>query len=364
MSPRWPRRARRRTRTRRVILLVAAVILLALLVGGLTQVARQSQAYDADSNRTLAAQGAVLADQSNATSRTVRTLLEDLPTMARQSLQAALDGAVRQTAAESQQAGVATGNTPAGSPGSELTTVFSERAQSMEDLRGALDGLLGMVPSAVTGAPASRTVPLPGPAASLSASEAANRITAAGALLSRSDALYGSVRRTLATSAGHARLPGSVWVTDPRVWQAGSVAALVDQVATSPTLEPSHYVVLRTVRLTPPVLPPVSGAPAGVAVLSPTTQVGVTAVLADQGAATEPVVRTTFSLAPQASGATVTKTETTALGLGGSVTLPTVLFAVAPGKSYVLTVQIVLPPGQVLTDGTVYQPTLRVSPAT
>ncbi|HXY28261.1 MAG TPA: hypothetical protein VEH82_08265, partial [Acidimicrobiales bacterium] len=265
MSPRWPRRARRRTRTRRVILLVVAVILLALLVGGLTQVARQSQGYDADSNRTLAAQGGLLADQSNATSLAVRTLLEDLPTMARQSLQAALDGAVRQTAAESQEAGVAMGNTPAGSSGSELTAVFTERAQSMEDLRGALDGLLGMEPSAVTGAPASRTVPLPGPAASLSAGEAADRITVAGALLSRSDALYRSVRRTLAASAGHARLPRSVWVADPQLWQAGSVAALVDQVATSPTLEPSHYVVLRTVRLTPPVLPPVSGAPAGVA---------------------------------------------------------------------------------------------------
>ncbi|HXY26703.1 MAG TPA: hypothetical protein VEH82_00305, partial [Acidimicrobiales bacterium] len=89
-----------------------------------------------------------------------------------------------------------------------------------------------------------------------------------------------------------------------------------------------------------------------------------TAVLADQGAAAEPAVHTTFSLAEQASGATVTKSETTALGLGGSLTLPTVVFAVTPGKSYVLTVRIVLPPGQVLTVGTVYQPTLQVSPAT
>ena len=68
MSPRRPRRrARRRSPARPVILLVAAVVVLVLLVGGLTQVSRQSQGYDANSNRSLAAQGAVLAEQSNAT---------------------------------------------------------------------------------------------------------------------------------------------------------------------------------------------------------------------------------------------------------------------------------------------------------
>jgi len=63
MSPRRPRRrARRRSPARPVILLIAAVVVLALLVGGLTQVSRQSQGYDANSNQSLAAQGAVVAE--------------------------------------------------------------------------------------------------------------------------------------------------------------------------------------------------------------------------------------------------------------------------------------------------------------
>jgi len=342
---------------------VAATIVLALLVGGLSQVARQSQGYDANSDRTLAAQGSVLAEQSNATSRSVQSLMEDLPTLPRQTLQAVLDGAVQQTAALSQQAGAATGHTP-GSLGSELFAVFTERAQSMEDLRAALDGLLGMQSSPIAGAPPSAAAVPAAPGGSLSAAGAAGRITAAGALLSKSDALYSSVRRTLAESAAHARLPRSVWVSDPQLWRAGNVEGLVDRVATSPTLESSHDVVLRTVRLTPPLLPTPQGSAANVAVLSPTTVVGVTAVLANQGASGEPVVHTTFTLADQASGATVVKTETTALALDGSVTLPTVDFVVKPGTTYVLTVQVVLPPGQTLTAGTAFAEPLSVAPAT
>ena len=49
------------------MLLVAGVIVVALVIGGLTQVSRQSAGYDADSNRTLASLGSVVVDQSNVT---------------------------------------------------------------------------------------------------------------------------------------------------------------------------------------------------------------------------------------------------------------------------------------------------------
>ena len=93
------------------------VVVLAVLVGGLTQVSRQSQGYDANSDRALAAQGTVAADQSNATSATVRKIVNDLPTQTRQGLQAALDGAVQQTADEAARAQVAAGLDPAGAGG-------------------------------------------------------------------------------------------------------------------------------------------------------------------------------------------------------------------------------------------------------
>src|SRR5258708_9641161 len=147
MPPRRPRRrARRRSPARPVTLLVAAAIVLAVIVGGLTQVSRQSQGYDANADRTLAAQGTVVADQSNATSATVRRVVNDLPSQTRQGLQAALDGAVQPTADESARADLAARATPLGPAAAQLTAVFAERAQSMAQLRAAVDGFLGMQP--------------------------------------------------------------------------------------------------------------------------------------------------------------------------------------------------------------------------
>ena len=365
MSPRRPRRrARRRSPARPITLLIAAVIVLAFIVGGLTQVSRQSQGYDANSDRSLAAQGTVVADQSNATSSTVRTLINGLQSQSRQGLQAELDSAVQQTADESARAGLAAGISPLGSVATEFATVFAERAQSMTQLRGAVDGFLGMQPLSPAGAPPDADATTAGSAALLSATQATNRIAAAGALLSRSDALYRSVRRSLGTDAGHGRLPRSVWVTDPQLWQLGSVATQVDLLATSSTLAATHDVVLRTVRLSPPALPAPQGVPAGVSVLSPTSQLGVTVVLTNQGSADEPHVSVHFSLAIEPSGVTKTQVRSTPIALGGSVTLPGVVFRVTPSTTYLLTVQVIPPAGQTLTSGTELQSELQVSPAT
>jgi hypothetical protein len=340
----------------------ATALLLALVIGGLTQVSRQSSAYDAGSNRTLAEQGRVLADQSNATASEVRALMGGLQGQTRQGLQSALDSAVQQTATQSSDARLASSATPPSSGSAEFAAVFADRAQAMQDLRAALDGLLGMQPLPTAGAPA--TTATPGSSTVLTATQATNDMAEAGVLLTRSDATYQSLRHSLATGAGRGRLPRSVWVTDPQQWQQGAVAAQVGQVATSPTLAAAHDVVLRTVRLTPPALPTPRGTSSGVAALSPVTHMGVTAVLANQGSVSEPRVVVRFSLADQSSGASPTHSEVASLGLDGSVTLPTAVFAVTPGTTYVLTVQVVLPPGQTLTNGTVYQQAIQVAPAT
>ena len=340
---------------------------LALLVGGLTQVSRQSEGYDANSNRSLAAQGAVVASQSNTTGSEVRRLVGNLQAQTRQSIEAGLDSAVQQTANQAARTDLATGSSPSGSVGAELATVFTERAQSVAELRTAIDGFLGMQPIPTADAPATgskASASTTTPAASLTAAQATNQIAAAGALLARSDSLYRSVQKSLAATTGHARLPKSVWVTDPQLWQAGTVATQVDLMATSPTLAASHYLLLRTVRLNPPALPTPQGAPATVSAISPTSRIGVTAVLGNDGTADEPHAAVRFTLANQATGATVTQVESAALSLGASVTLPTVTFAVKPGTAYVLTVAVILPTGQAATAGTVLQQALQVAPAT
>ncbi len=95
--------------------------MLALLVGGLTEVSRQSQGYDANSNRSLAAQGAVVAEQSNATASQVRSLINDMQTQTRQGLQAALDSAVQQTADEAARSNLAASANPLGSVAVDFT---------------------------------------------------------------------------------------------------------------------------------------------------------------------------------------------------------------------------------------------------
>jgi hypothetical protein len=365
MSPRRPRRrARRRSPARPVILLIAAVVVLAVLVGGLTQVSRQSQGYDANSARTLAVQGTVAADQSNATAATVRKVVNDLPSETRQGLQGALDSAVQQTSDEAARAQVAAGATPLGPAATQFSDVFAERAEAVGQLRSAVYGFLGMQPIAPVDAPAGAATASSGGTAQLSAAQATNRIAAAGALLARSDTLYRSVQHTLRSSAGGGKLPPSVWVTQPQVWQLGSLAAQVDLVATSSTLAATHYVVLRTIRLSPPALPTPQGAPAGESVLSPTSHIGVTVVLANQGSSNELHVTVRFSLADQTSGATTSQTRRTSLALGASVTLSNVTLRVKPSTAYLLTVQVIPPAGQTLTAGTAIQQPLQIAPGT
>jgi hypothetical protein len=365
MSPRRPRRrARRRSRSRPVLLVAGALVVVALLIGGLTQVSSQSKVYDADSNHSLAAQGSVVADQSNATSAQVRDLVAAMQTQKRLVLQAGLDAAVQQTGTESAQAALAASSEPAGSLASEFATVFAERARSMSDLRAAVDGYLGMTPILANGSPGAAGAGVLTATVRLSPTQATNRIAAAGALLVRSDRLYRSVQSSLRAAVGHARLPASTWVSDPQEWGLGTVAAEVDLMATSTTLAPLHDVVMRTVRLDPPALPTPQGVPSGVSVLSPVSQIGVTVTVANDGTVDEANVPIRLTLADQTSGASTVQTVRVGVAFGRAVTLPTVTFGVKPGRNYVLTVAVIVPAGQTDAVGTAVQDFLEVAPAT
>ena len=100
------------------------------------------------------------------------------------------------------------------------------------------------------------------------------------------------------------------------------------------------------VRLNPPALPTPQGVAAGVLVISPVTQFGVSVVLANQGSVDEPHATVHITSANQTTAATKTRTLTGAVALGGTVALPMANFGVKPGTTYVLTVSIVLPPGR------------------
>jgi hypothetical protein len=93
-------------------------------------------------------------------------------------------------------------------------------------------------------------------------------------------------------------------------------------------------------------------------------------VLSNMGSVNEPHATVTFSLALQPTGATpptgptLTATRKSALAASRSVSLAPVSFKVKPGSSYLLTVAVVLPVGQVDTSQTSISELLVIAPST
>jgi hypothetical protein len=340
--------------------LVCALLVAAVLIGGVTRIGPRSGPFRASVNRSFGAQGAVLIDLSNATGASLRRLMGALPDQDRLTLQAGLDDVTVQAADQAAQAAALA---TTGSVEGQFATVLGDRARSADEVQSAIDGLLGLRPPPVAGAPSAPATGGPTPA--LSSAQATDRIAAAGRLLARADQSYQVVRRTLATMAGHARLPASRWITTPSTWQMGAVATQVDLVAASTSLAATYQLGLSVVQVTPPAVPPPSGvATPGVSVLSPTTTVVLNVVLTNNGTADDPDASVTFTLALLPTGATRTARRVASVRAARSVSLLPVTFAVKPGNSYQLTVAIAAPAGQTTAAGTSFTEALQISPST
>lgn len=357
------RRARRRSRSGRFVLLIAALIVVAVVIGGLTMVSRQSGPFDTSQNRSFASAGGVVADQSNVTGSDLRHLIKGLPTAGRLQLEGGLDTIVQRSAQQSTQAAAVVG-APSGGIRAQFVSVFADRATAALRVREALDGLLGLHPLPVAGAPQASGASTRAPTL-LSTSEATSRMVAAGALLERADQTYRSVRRALARAAGHARLPASEWVTSQPAWQFDAVATQVEDASTSSTLATTHQVQIRTVRISPPALPSSTGVTTpGSSTLSPTHRFQVSVVISNLGSVDEPHVTVQFTLTSLAASLTSTVNRSSAVTAGRSVALNQVVFAVKPGQGYRLTVAIVPPAGQSDLTNTSVTQVLQIAPGT
>jgi hypothetical protein len=340
---------------------VCVLIALVILIGGLTRVGSQSGPYDASINRSFVAQGAVLAASSNTTGADLRRLMDKMPQKDRQALEADLDDVVAQaTAQATRAAGIALSQS--GSQG-EFVTVFADREKAVVDVRSALDGLLGLHPLTVAGAPGTGGSVRANPTL-LSATETTNRIVAAGRLLRGADLTYQQVREAVAQGAGHARLPVSRWITGGNLWQIGPVATQIDLVAASPTLAATHQLALSVVAITPPALPSPTGvATPAVSLLPPTRHVTLNVVVSNAGSVDDPHASIKFTLAAP-TGAATTAGRTASVVSGRSISLSPVSFSVKPGTSYQLTVAIVVPPGQIDAANTAASETIQIAPST
>lgn len=342
------------------MVLACVLVAAAVLVGGVARIGPRSGPFDASVNRSFGAQGAVLADESNATGASLRRLMGAMQNQDRQTLQANLDAITAQSDDQAARAAALATN---GSIEGQFVAVFADRARSADEVRSAIDGLLGMRPLAVAGAPKAAatgaTAPTP-----RSPTQATDRIAAAGRLLGQADRSYRALRRSLARMAGHARLPSSTWITNPSEWQLAPVATQVDQVATSTSLAANHQLVLSVVQVTPPAIPSPTGVvtPA-VSLLSPTTTVELNVVVSNLGSVDEPHASVKFTLVLPSTGAATTVTRVTSVGATRSVSLAPVSFPVKPGRNYQLTVAIALPAGQIAAANSSLSEGLQIAPS-
>jgi hypothetical protein len=363
--PRAHRRSRRRSWLAKILRPAAVLVVLAVLIGGITQIAGQSGPYDASVNRSFAAEGAVVAQESTATGSTVRHLMGTMQNLDRQTLEVDLDEVVAQAAQQESQGAELTGATSGGDLGGRFVAVLSDRAEAVSEVRSAVDGLLGLHPLAVDGAGAKGSDVVAAPTL-LSSTAVADRIAAAGTLLARADRTYATVRHSLVRLAGHAQLPASRWITTTTTWAIGPVATEVDLLAASPTLAAvTNQLVLRAVLISPPALPsPTGTATAGVSTLSPTTKVVLSVVLSNLGSVDQPRATVQFTMAPQPAGAVMTLTRRAAIASGSSATLAPASFVVQPGHNYQLTVAVEGPPGETALAGSRLSETLQIAPST
>src|ERR1700677_3123743 len=145
------RRSRRRSRAGRLVVLVCVLVVAAVLIGGVARIGSQSGPFHASVNRSFGAQGAVLVDRSNATGASLRRLMGAMPDQNRQTLQVQLDDITAQAGDQAERAAfLANGGGVQG----RFATVFADRAQSADEVRTAIDGLLDLRPLPVAGAPA------------------------------------------------------------------------------------------------------------------------------------------------------------------------------------------------------------------
>ena len=355
------RRSRRRSRAGRLVVLICVLVVAAVLIGGVARIGSRSGPFHASVNRSFGAQGAVLVDLSNATGASLRRLMGALPDENRQTLQVELDDVTAQAGDQAARAALLANG---GSVEGRFATVLADRAQSADEVRSAIDGLLGLRPLPVAGAPAAPATGVATPTL-LSSTQVTDRIAAAGRLLAQADRSYQAVRRSLADIAGHARLPASRWISTPSTWQIGTLATQVDLVAASTTLAATPQLGLSVVQISPPAVPSPNGAVTpGVSVLSPTKTVVLNVVLTNDGTVDEPKASVTFTLARLPTGATATARRAASVLAARSVTLAPVTFVVKPGSSYQLTVAITVPAGQTVAAGTTFVEGLQISPST
>ena len=375
------RSAARRSSGRTVLITVLIAFGAIVVVGSLAEIHAQSSGYRASTNGGYAAMATRLVEASNLTGTQLATLVHDAPTLpntyfgitaihksARAVLQQGLDQAVADSAREATQTAQRTPPEPTGGVGDRLARVMAARAAATEQVRTAIDQLLGMTPIPVAGAPLAS---LPAGAAPLiSTDQASAALGAAGQGFEQADADYRALSSVARAQGTPMHLPGSAWVRSPvqtAPLGADQLTAAAATLSTSSALQPDHRLLIVSVGLDPPAI--ATGGPGTVpgpsgnscgnpqsivpgpapTMLPPTATVTAAVTVTNCGTVDESGIRVTQSLVladppgtalppPGAGGGQAQATIGVPAGRSSSVTLPAA--TVTTGHTYTLTFSV------------------------
>lgn len=347
-----------------------------LLVGGALKIGHASGPYTVAVDRSYALQASALAEQSNEQAGQLNHLVATMAGLDRRTLGIQLDDLTADAQATATAAAALSPPSPADGLDQGFATALGDRASAVAEIRGAVDGLLGVTSAAPMGA-----APGAAPAGSatgtlLPSDQAADRLSRAGSDLAQSDQAYASVRRALRLAPGNAALPRSVWVTDPTAWAPGPVQTLVAALTGSASLAADHRLQLVSVQVTPAAVPPLGTPPGGppgaagacqatnVSILPPTRRLAVDAVVANFGNVAERGATVSAQLQPQGAGTPASASARVALVPGASMAVALPALPTAPGDTYGLSVSVSPPPGQADQSGLAGCYSIRIAPAT
>lgn len=360
-------------------IVVIVVIVGVVIISSIAEINAQSGPYRKMVNRSFGALASPLVNSSTQTGRDLATTMLNAAgtSSTRAGLQQMLDHVVSEATAQSGDAANLAPPAAVGSLDQQLVAVFAERAAAATTVRTTVDGLLGLVPLPVAGAPPG---PTPAPARALTTTQAVAALSAVGTQIRKTDADYAAVRRALARAPGPVRLPRSSWITGPAaaapLGQAQLTAAPPALVASS-ALRAVHQLLISAVGLSPPAVgtpgstvgdncanPSSRLASPPASLVPPTRKISAQVTVTNCGTVLEKgvVVSLTVQLAPgsptpgKAASSTPASPSsarrTIELGPGGSRSLAMGPLAVVPGSQYVVTMALAFPSGQTNPSGT------------
>ncbi|HEX4217365.1 MAG TPA: hypothetical protein VHZ02_03295, partial [Acidimicrobiales bacterium] len=375
-----------------VVAVVIVVIIGVVVIGSLAEINAQSSPFRTMVNRSFGALASPVVNSSTQTGRELASTIKGAagPSSSRASLQQMLDQVVTEATTQSDNAADLVPPAAVGSLDQQLVAVFAERATAATAMRTTIDGLLGMVPLPVAGAPVSLSAP-PQQAPPLTTAQAVAALSSVGTTISKADADYAAVRRALARAPGPVRLPRSSWVTGSSATAPlgpTQLAAAPPALAASSALAQVNQLLISAMGLSPPAVGsvgtvgdncpnPISRpAAAPATVLPPIRRLSAQVTVTNCGNVNEKgiVVSMSVQLAPgspppasttsSTSRSTTTSPPTTAsaspssarrtiaLTPGRSTSLTLGPLAVAHGGQYVVTVSVTTPSGQTSPAGT------------